>query len=63
MKGFNWKWLVVPFVPTVTVLHAHWLCYLMDANWGTPGHHLFVGLMSFVMTCFAAGWASQWKGW
>jgi hypothetical protein len=33
MSGFNWKLLVVPIVPTFSIIHTKWLCYVANQPW------------------------------
>jgi hypothetical protein len=53
----NWRWLVLPLVPTVTILHVRWLCYLAHQPWPSDGAMFlsFMGSVTGVMV--AAAWA------
>lgn len=58
LPDINYRWFVVPFMPTLTILHVHWLAYLMDLPWPNPGAGLIAILTSTGTTLAACAWAS-----
>ena len=62
MRQFNWKMFVVPLVPTVSILHTRWLCYLLDGEWGTHSTTAAAVMVAGLLTILAAMWATGFKG-
>ena len=59
MKDFNWRWLLVPCVPTVSILHVRWLTFLMEMPWPNPGSACAAVVVASFSTLLAALWASR----
>ena len=57
----NWKLLVVPLVPTVSILHTQWLCLLLGREWGTFESSTAAVMVAIPLTLLAAFWAAGFK--
>jgi hypothetical protein len=62
MKSFNWRIPVAAATPTVSILHAKWLCLLLHGEWGSHESTFAAVMLGVITTSLAVAWAMDFKG-